>query len=79
VTLDEVRDRTGWPLLVGDDLHETPAPDAAELRALRERVDPLGVHRLDFVPAAERGALIDALLDGEDRVLDGLLPLEAAA
>jgi glutaconate CoA-transferase, subunit A len=79
VELDEVRDHTGWPLLVADDLQVTPAPAPAELRALRERVDPLGVRRLDFVPAAERGALIDELLDAEERILDAALDLEAAA
>jgi glutaconate CoA-transferase subunit A len=67
-----VRERTGWPLLIGDDLQHTPAPSAEELHALRERVDPLGIRRLDFVPAAERGALIDELLDREDRVLDAV-------
>lgn len=69
VALEQVRERTGWPLRVADDLRTTPAPTAQELRALRERVDPLGVRRLDFVPAAERGALIDELLDREDRLL----------
>jgi glutaconate CoA-transferase subunit A len=76
VALDEVRERTGWPLVVADDLQVTPAPTAAELQALRERVDPLGVHRLDFVPAAERGALIDELLDREERILDAAIDLE---
>jgi glutaconate CoA-transferase subunit A len=79
VELDEVREHTGWPLLIGDDLHRTPEPSAEELHALRERVDPLGVRRLDFVPAAERGALIDELLDREDRLLDAVAHAEAAA
>jgi glutaconate CoA-transferase, subunit A len=79
VELDEVRERTGWPLLIGDDLQRTPEPSAEELHALRERVDPLGVRRLDFVPAAERGALIDELLDREDRLLDAVAHAEAAA
>jgi glutaconate CoA-transferase, subunit A len=72
VELDEVRERTGWPLVVADDLERTPAPTGAELDALRRRVDPFGVRRLDFVSAAERGALIDELLDREDRVLDAV-------
>jgi glutaconate CoA-transferase subunit A len=72
VELEEVRERTGWPLLVSDDLQCTPAPTHEELEALRKRVDPLGIRRLDFVPAAERGALIDELLDREDRVLDAV-------
>lgn len=69
VELTTVEERTGWPLVVADDLRTTPAPTAEELTALRERVDPLGVRRLDFVPAAERGALIDELLDREEELL----------
>lgn len=69
VELAQVEERTGWPLRVADELQTTPAPTAEELTALRERVDPLGVRRLDFVPAAERGALIDELLDREDELL----------
>jgi glutaconate CoA-transferase, subunit A len=79
VELDEVRERTGWPLLIGDDLQRTPEPSAEELHALRERIDPLGVRRLDFVPAAERGALIDELLDREERLLEAVAHAEAAA
>jgi glutaconate CoA-transferase subunit A len=73
VELDEVRDRTGWPLDVAHDLQRTPAPTAEELAALRERVDPLGVRRLDFVSAAERGPLLDELLDREERVLEAVM------
>jgi glutaconate CoA-transferase, subunit A len=79
VELDEVRERTGWPLLIGDDLQVTPDPTREELDALRHRVDPFGVRRLDFVSAAERGALIDELLDREDRVLDAAALAGAAA
>jgi glutaconate CoA-transferase, subunit A len=73
VELDEVRERTGWALEVADELQCTPAPTGEELQALRERVDPLGIRRLDFVPAAERGALIDELLDREERVLEEVM------
>jgi glutaconate CoA-transferase subunit A len=69
VELAEVRERTGWDLLVADDLAVTSVPTDTELRALRHRVDPLGIRRLDFVPAAERGELIRALLDEEERTL----------
>ena len=77
VELDEVRDRTGWTLEVAGDLQRTPAPTAEELAALRERVDPLGIRRLDFVAGAERGPLIDELLDREDLVLDAVLGARA--
>jgi glutaconate CoA-transferase subunit A len=73
VTLDEVRENTGWELLVADDLRTTALPTTEELRALRQRVDPLGIRRLDFVPAAERGQLIAELLDREEGALDRVL------
>src|SRR6266487_4171369 len=44
VTLDEVRAATGWPVKVADDLTETPAPSAEELRLVREELDPEGVY-----------------------------------
>lgn len=69
VTLDEIRERTGWAPRVASDLRETEPPTAVELTALRERVDPLGVRRLDFAAAADRGPLIDELLEREERVL----------
>jgi glutaconate CoA-transferase, subunit B len=42
VTIDQVLDATGFELIVPDDVGETPAPSAAELLALRERIDPDG-------------------------------------
>ena len=40
VTLQEVRDRTGFELLVRDPLESTPAPDPTALEILRNEVDP---------------------------------------
>ena len=42
VTLDEVRAATGFELAVAEDLAETRAPSAEELRLIRERLDPEG-------------------------------------
>jgi glutaconate CoA-transferase, subunit B len=40
VTLDDVRNQTGFELAVADDLGETPAPTAEQLRLIREVLDP---------------------------------------
>ncbi|WP_329044792.1 CoA-transferase subunit beta [Streptomyces sp. NBC_01422] len=40
VTVDQVRDATGWELKVSDEVGTVPPPTAAELRLLREDVDP---------------------------------------
>jgi glutaconate CoA-transferase subunit B len=42
VTLDKVREETGWHLAVAGDLQETSPPTPSELAALRHKVDPTG-------------------------------------
>lgn len=69
VSVAEVRERCGWPLVTAPDVAVTPAPTTEELQALRHRVDPLGIRRLELVGAEERQALIDAVLDAEERAL----------
>ncbi len=44
VTADEVRSDTGWDIVVPEDVPTTRAPTDAELRVLREEVDPRGYH-----------------------------------
>ena len=41
VTVEQVRQNTGWPLKVADDLELTPTPTAKELEMIR-RFDPEG-------------------------------------
>jgi glutaconate CoA-transferase subunit A len=72
VTLEELRAQTGFEPKVSGDLLVTEAPTAEELRALRHDVDPLGIRRLEFVPSARRGALIDELLTAEEQLLQEL-------
>jgi glutaconate CoA-transferase subunit B len=42
VTLEQVRESMGWDPRIAEDLGETPAPTAEELRLLREELDPDG-------------------------------------
>ncbi len=44
VTLDEVRENTGWDPRIADDLGATPPPTVEELRLIREELDPEGVY-----------------------------------
>ncbi len=41
VSLDQVRENTGFALLMSDQLAETPPPSQEELDILRTEVDPL--------------------------------------
>jgi glutaconate CoA-transferase subunit B len=44
VTLEQVRDNTGWDLKVADDVRETEPPSGEELRLIREELDPGGTY-----------------------------------
>jgi glutaconate CoA-transferase subunit B len=44
VTLEQVRESTGWDLKVADDLRETEPPSDEELRLIREELDPQGAY-----------------------------------
>jgi glutaconate CoA-transferase subunit B len=44
VTLADVEERTGFPLLRAAEIGTTPQPGPAEIRLLRERVDPEGFY-----------------------------------
>ena len=44
VTLEQVRENTGWDLKVAADVRETEAPTDEELRLIREELDPEGTY-----------------------------------
>lgn len=44
VTVDQVREATGWYLKVAGDLAETPPPSTDELHVLRHELDPAGIY-----------------------------------
>jgi glutaconate CoA-transferase subunit B len=44
VSVDQVRENTGWDLRVSEDLTETPPPTEEELRLIREELDPEGAY-----------------------------------
>jgi acyl CoA:acetate/3-ketoacid CoA transferase beta subunit len=44
VSIEQVRENTGWEPRIADDLGETPPPTTDELRLIREELDPEGVH-----------------------------------
>lgn len=66
-TLLELRDSTGFELdltsIAG--IPVVAQPTEEELDALRRRVDPLGIRKLEFVPSRDRGPLLDETIRAE--------------
>lgn len=44
VSVEEVRERTGWDLAVADDVTETPRPTREDVRLLREEIDTVRLY-----------------------------------
>lgn len=74
VALADVVAATGFPLDVPAEVPATPEPTHDQLRLLRERIDPLGTVRIDFVPGKERLAYMKDLLDTEWAQVTGAPP-----
>jgi glutaconate CoA-transferase subunit A len=77
VAMSDVQAVTGFDIEASDDCDVTVPPDADELRVLRNEVDPLGVRRLDFVPARARAALLAEILANERAALATVARLHA--
>jgi glutaconate CoA-transferase subunit A len=75
VTLEEVREATGFALTVSGRLRETEPPSVEMLRVLRHEVDPLGIRRLEFAPARERGHLLNECIAAEEELVRRALHL----
>ena len=66
-TFVELRDATGFDLGI-DSLDDVPVvlpPTTTELDALRQRVDPIGIRKLEFVASRDRGPLLEASIRAE--------------
>jgi len=64
-TIDKIQSRTGFELEIAPDVHETPLPTQEELALLREKIDPLGIRRLETLGGAARQDLLRDVLKRE--------------
>jgi glutaconate CoA-transferase, subunit B len=65
VDVAKVQSHTGFPLDIAEDLHETPLPTPAELRLLREEIDPLRIRMLESLSGSERRQLLHEIIASE--------------
>ncbi len=64
-TLERIQAKTGFPVAAAPDCRETEPPTAEEIRFLRERIDPLGVRRLELLGGSARKELLREILEKE--------------
>ena len=65
VTIEQIQRKTGFELLIADDVRETEPPTADELSLLREEIDPLGVRTLETLSGSARRDLLREILRKE--------------
>lgn len=61
----DVRAATGFPLPERGPEHETEPPTGEQLALLRQRIDPFGLRRLEFLSARERRDELRAIMQQE--------------
>jgi glutaconate CoA-transferase subunit A len=70
VTQQQIRNATGFSVTFDADCREVPLPSSVTLAILRNRIDPLGLRRLEFVSGKERGALIAEILAADRAMVE---------
>ncbi|WP_245460213.1 MULTISPECIES: CoA-transferase [unclassified Mesorhizobium] len=76
VTRQQIRDATGFTVTFDAGCREVPVPSSDTLATLRNRIDPLGLRRLEFVSAKERGALIAEILAADRAMVERLIGMQ---
>jgi len=64
-SVDDVIAATGFELRVPDDVPATTEPTEEQRRLIRERIDPFGTIRFDFMTGAERAGYLREIIDRE--------------
>jgi acyl CoA:acetate/3-ketoacid CoA transferase beta subunit len=65
VDIEHVKKSTGFDLITAEDLKTTEPPTINELSLLREKVDPLGIRKLEVLAGKEREDLLDQIIQKE--------------
>ncbi len=65
IDVETITNSTGFDLIIPDNLKETKPPTVKEIKLLREKVDPLGIRKLEILSGKEREELLDEIIEKE--------------
>ncbi len=65
VDIKRIQARTGFELIISDEVQETPLPTQEELKLIREEIDPLCIRRLETLGGAARRKLLHEIIAQE--------------
>jgi len=64
ITLEQVKENTGFDLVHASPVPETAAPSDEELHMIREVIDPVGISRLDFLRGEDYKRVLSEIMRG---------------
>ena len=65
ITFEQVKQSTGFELIVPEDIRKTIPPTEEEINVLRNKVDPLGIRKLEVLTGKEREVLLNEIIEKE--------------
>jgi len=65
IDFETVNEATGFELIIPNKLKETEPPIVKEIKLLREKVDPLGIRKLEVLAGKEREELLNHIIEKE--------------
>ena len=65
VSVEHIQARTGFPLAIAPDVHETSPPTVEEVRLLRQEIDPLGIRQLETLGGMARWQKLQEIVSQE--------------
>ncbi|MEQ8677429.1 MAG: hypothetical protein RIC84_29720 [Aggregatilineales bacterium] len=65
VSIERIQAKTGFALEIAPDVTETPPPSLEEIHLLREKIDPLGIRKLEMLTGGARKTHLRAILKAE--------------
>ena len=77
--MEQIRAATGFSVTFAKDCREVSMPSAEALVTLRSQIDPLGLRRLEFVGAKQRGALIAEILQQDRSIVERCIASQRSA
>ncbi|MHA1143918.1 MAG: CoA-transferase subunit beta [Candidatus Helarchaeota archaeon] len=75
ITVEQVQQNTGFELIIPDNVPETEIPTVREIQLLREKVDPLGIRKLETLTGKERAKLLTDIVMKEMQMEKRVMPI----
>ena len=75
VTKEQIKDNTGFDIMIPDNVPETKPPTEHELKMLREKVDPLAIRKMEVLTGKEKTDHLQYIIEEEMKMQKRVMEL----